>query len=197
VTQPILWILAGPNGAGKSTLYEFWVKPRTDAEFVNADLLATAHFGHPASTEAESLWGQQAAEARRQALLQAGANLVVESTFSHPSKLDLIANARAANYAVHVLHLSVDDVGILIARVSNRVRKGGHPVPEERIRRRFVRNQPIIREAVRQSHKGWIFDSSVRNAPPRICATFTNGTGTAELDPLPAWVDALYGADLA
>jgi predicted ABC-type ATPase len=196
VTRPILWILAGPNGAGKSKLYETWLKRLTKAEFVNADLLAAAQFGHPAQTEDESLWGQQAAEERRQQLMRQKAHLVVESTFSHPSKLELVKGARAAGYEVAVAHLSVDDVAILIARVAGRVRQGGHPVPEERIRRRFVRNQALIREVILLAHHGWVFDSSLRNAPPRLCAEFSNGTGAAKIEPLPAWVEALYGQDL-
>ena len=196
MTQPILWVLAGPNGAGKSTLYELWLKQRTDAEFVNADLMAAAHFGHNAQTEDESLWGQQAAEERRQALFRAKASMAVESTFSHPSKLGLVTTARAAGYSVFVIHLSVDDVSHLIARVAGRVRKGGHPVPEERIRRRFIRNQDLIRQAVLLAHKGWVFDTGIRNAPPKLCATFTNGAGTVEVAPLPAWIAALYGPHL-
>ena len=196
MNQPILWVLAGPNGAGKTTLYNSWVRLRTKAEFVNADLLATAHFGHPAASEAESRWGQQAAEARRQELIQARASLVVESTFSHLSKLDLITQARASRYAVNVLHISVDEVNFLIARVRHRVRNGGHPVPEDRIRGRFLRNQAIIRAALLQAHKGWVFDSSVRNTHPKLCLTFTNGIGTAEVDPLPSWIAVLYGTDL-
>lgn len=193
MTQPVLWVLAGPNGAGKSTLYELWLKRRTGAEFVNADLIAAAHFGHNAQTEGESLWGQQAAGARRQALLRANVSLVVESTFSHPSKLNLVTTARAAGYSVFVIHLSVDDVSHLIARVAGQVRKGGHPVPEARIRRRFIRNQDLIRQAVLMAHKGWVFDTGIFNAPPKLCTTFTNGAGTVEVAPLPAWIAAFYG----
>lgn len=197
MSQPILWLLAGPNGAGKSTLYEVWLKQRTNAEFVNADLLAAAQFGHPACTQAESEWGQQAADARRRALLAAGRSLVVESTFSHPSKLELIEAARSLGYALHVIHISVDDVDFLIKRVEERVRKGGHPVPEDRIRRRFIRNQALIRQAVLRAHRGWVFDSSIRNAPPRIVLGFANGSGTILATTLPHWIELLYGADVA
>jgi predicted ABC-type ATPase len=57
--RPTLHILAGPNGAGKTTLYETKVKAfTTDAEFVNADLLALKHFGHLATTVHESAIGR-------------------------------------------------------------------------------------------------------------------------------------------
>ncbi len=122
--------------------------------------------------------------------------MVVESTFSHLSKLDLVDNVKALGYAVHVLPISAEKVEYLIARVAERVRKDGHPVPEDRIRRRFVRNQALIRQAVLRANRGRVLDSSLRNAPPRIHVAFANGSGSLLATPLPRWIEVLYGRDL-
>jgi predicted ABC-type ATPase len=50
---PILHVIAGPNGAGKSTFYKLILGKMTDAEFVNADLLAQEAIGAHATTEGD------------------------------------------------------------------------------------------------------------------------------------------------
>ena len=194
---PELHVIAGPNGAGKSTLYDTVLRRRTAAEFVNADLLAWARFGHPAGTEAESLYGQQAAEERRAELIARRESLVVESTFSHPSKLDLLREARAAGYGIFAYHVGVETPDDAVARVAARVAEGGHPVPESRVRARYERNGPLIREAVLTADLGLVFDNSRLGARPLLLAAFTRGRGRRAATTLPAWAETLYGADLA
>jgi len=125
--NPILHVIAGPNGAGKTTLYENQIRALTDAEFVNADRLALEHYGHVAVSREESEKGQALADERRRALMADGRSLVTESTFSHPSKLDLIKTAKSAGYRVVVYHVNVKDADRAVARVESRVRQGGHP----------------------------------------------------------------------
>ncbi|MGH6909204.1 MAG: AAA family ATPase, partial [Phenylobacterium sp.] len=147
--SPILHILAGPNGAGKTTLYEARVRQLAKAPFVNADQLSSEALGRHAESREEAELGQSLANARRDALMSAGESLVTESTFSHPSKLDLIRQAKALGYRVFVYHVNVESADDAVARVAAREARGGHPVPEANIRGRYERNQPLIREAVR------------------------------------------------
>jgi predicted ABC-type ATPase len=195
--NPILHVIAGPNGAGKTTFYEIQIRALTDAEFVNADLLALEHFGHVAVTREESETGQALADGRRRALMAEGRSLVIESTFSHPSKLDLIEAAKAAGYRVVVYHVNVKDDDRAVARVESRVRQGGHPAPEERIRKRYERNQPLIREAVLAADRAYIFDNSRLGEPPRILVTFRGGRAAQVAEVLPQWAATLYGDDVA
>lgn len=194
---PELHVVAGPNGAGKSTLYDSVVRGRTAAEFVNADLLAWARFGHPAETEEESRYGQDAAERRRAELIARRESLVVESTFSHPSKLDLLHEARAAGYDVSVYHVGVRTPEHAVRRVAARVAAGGHPVPESRIRGRYERNGPLIREAVLMADLGLVFDNSLVGRSPLLLATFIRGSGRRIAPRFPAWAETLYAPDLA
>ncbi|RUT78183.1 zeta toxin family protein, partial [Mesorhizobium sp. M7A.T.Ca.US.000.02.2.1] len=132
---PTLHVIAGPNGAGKTTLYRNRLEKRyPDAEFVNADELALKEFGHPARTAAESARGQELAENRRRELMAERKSLVTESTFSHPSKVDLVREAKAAGYEVVLYHVNVRSPNVSVMRVAHRVDKGGHPVPEDKIR---------------------------------------------------------------
>lgn len=194
--SPILHILAGPNGAGKTTLYEAQIQAVADASFVNADRLAFEALGRHALTRSEAELGQNLANERRDALMGAGESLVTESTFSHPSKLDLIHRAKARGYRVFVYHVNLGSADDAVARVAAREARGGHPVPEANIRGRYKRNQPLIREAVRMADRARVFDNSVLGQAPRRLITFVNGQAKDIAPDLPAWAAALYGEDL-
>jgi predicted ABC-type ATPase len=195
--MPTLHILAGPNGAGKSTLYQAALKPEhPNVEFVNADRLASAHFGHHAATEAEAKKGQELAEERRAALMAARKSLITESTFSHPSKLELIQEAKDLGYKIAVYHVNVSSADVSIDRVQNRVNQGGHDVPEDRIRGRYERNQPLIREAVLTANRGQVFDNSITNKPPELALKFERGQLTYVSERVPTWARDLYADQL-
>lgn len=195
--RPTLHILAGPNGAGKTTLYETRVKQLTaGAEFVNADLLALERFGHPAMTSEESAEGQRLAEERRNVLIAQGRSLVAESTFSHPSKLDLLQRAKAAGFRIVVYHVNVGDADLAVARVRARVDEGGHPVPEEKIRKRYVGNQVLIRQAVLEADRALVFDNSALERPHVRVLTFKDGRVIDRINDLPEWVLSMYAAEL-
>lgn len=196
--MPTLHIVAGPNGAGKTTFYTLRLKRLVpDAEFVNADELALAAFGHVARTAAESARGQDLAEARRRVLMQAGADLVMESTFSHPSKVELVRDAKALGYEVIVYHVNVRDPDLSVLRVAHRVGRGGHPVPEEKIRQRYARNQPLIRDAARLADRTYVFDNSGLGKPYEAVLILAGAKPVFVHESLPAWVSLLYADELA
>ena len=193
---PILHILAGPNGAGKTTLYEAWVRRLTDAEFVNADRLCLQALGRHALTREDAELGQRLANERREALLAAGESLVTETTFSHPSKLDLTTQARALGYRIVVYHVNVATADFAVARVTARESHGGHPVPEANIRGRYERNQPLIRQAVLMADRAFVFDNSALGKPPQRLISFVDGRAKAIAASLPDWAAALYAVDV-
>ena len=195
MSPPTFHLIAGPNGAGKTTFYEQWLRARTDAEFVNPDLLARQTLGRWSHSRQDAELGQQLAQARRQALMTSGQSLVMESTFSHPSKLDLVGEVLNAGYRLVVYHLSVADADFAVERVADRVFLGGHPVPAANIRERYERNGPLIRQAVLQAHFGYVFDNSADGKPPRLLLTFTAGAPVKRAARLPSWAEALYGRD--
>ncbi len=195
--RPTLHLIVGPNGAGKTTFYDLQLQPLTDAAFVNADRLALDRFGHVAATLDESRTGQALAETRREALIGERRTFVAESTFSHPSKLDLLTAAKAAGYRLVVYHLNLRDPEHAVLRVRARVARGGHPVPEDRIRGRYERNQPLIRAAILQADDGYVFDSSRLGEPPDLLLIFQGGRAAQIARRLPDWAVELYGGDIA
>jgi predicted ABC-type ATPase len=194
--RPIFIVIAGPNGAGKTSLYERQIsKDFPDAEFINADRLAQERFGHPAVTKEESEVGQQLAESRRRELMAQRKPMVCESTFSHESKVDLVRDAKAAGYAVLLYHVNVRNADLAVMRVESRVGKGGHPVPEEKTRGRYERNQPLIREAALLADHAYIYDNSELGKPHRLALQLHQGKALNP-DNVPPWARQLYGKEL-
>ncbi|MCA3218444.1 MAG: zeta toxin family protein [Burkholderiales bacterium] len=190
-------VIAGPNGAGKTTLYQLSLKPRFPGlEFVNADDLALKRFGHPAQNLPESQEGQRLADERRGALMAARKSLITESTFSHESKLQLVRDAKELRYAVHVYHVHVRSAELSVLRVQQRVERGGHPVPEDKIRERYVRNQALIREAVRMADRAYVLDNSKLGEPHKLAISLQRGEVIKLGANVPAWARDLYAAEL-
>nr|WP_237399762.1 zeta toxin family protein [Rhodovulum visakhapatnamense] len=187
-------MLAGPNGSGKSTLYRTRVAPGFAGPFVNADLIQRDEL-KDASMEA-SYKAAKIAAARRASLLEARQSFATETVFSHPSKLDIVTEARARGYMVIVMHVGVDHPNLSVARVQARTGEGGHDVPEEKIRDRYARGQPLIRQAVLRADRGMVFDNSRLNEPPRLVLLFAAGRLVRAEPVLPNWVLSGYAADL-
>ena len=130
-------IIAGPNGAGKTTFArEFLPVEAACPVFVNADLIAAglAPFApQTAAVQAGRLMLQELA--RHFAVRQ---SFAFETTLSGRAWLHHIREWQAASYRVKLIFLQLDSVEEAIARVAQRVRQGGHDIPEATIRRRFA-----------------------------------------------------------
>lgn len=191
---PTMILLAGPNGAGKSTLYMTRVAPKFAGPFINADIIQRQELRDD-SPETAYRAAEMAAARRRDALAK-GRDFVTETVFSHPSKLDLVREARNKGYTVWVMHLGVDSPDLSVARVAHRVEAGGHGVPEVKIRERYARSAPLIREAVHLADTGLVYDNSAAGQPPKLILTFNRGILLKVRPNPPAWICQTYAADL-
>lgn len=194
MAPPVFYLLAGPNGAGKSTLYQAAIAegliPRT-VTFVNADLHEAAELQHIAEPVARSRTAREWADAERTRCLKAGQSFASETVFSHTSKLDLIAAAQRAGFAVVLLVVCVDDPQMLLLRVAQRVQTGGHPVPPERILSRYPRTVRHLQVAVRRADLALLYDTSAPMGeavqPPRLVARLRGGELVWRAPAVPAW----------
>lgn len=192
--KPTMIVLAGPNGAGKSTFYQVRVAPSFAGPFINADIIQREELRDP-SPEA-SYEAAQIGTSRRTEYIEQGRDFVTETVFSHPSKLELIDEARAGGFTVIVMHVGINTPELSVARVGARVKEGGHIVPEEKIRTRYTRGAPFIRAAILKADRGMVFDNSCLNQPPIHCLTFSDGRLVFALPLLPRWIRSVYASDL-
>jgi predicted ABC-type ATPase len=165
-------LVVGPNGAGKSTFVELTLAPLLPGSvFVNADEIAKQRW--PDAPAAQAYEAARLAADTRTKLIGLGRPFIAEMVFSHPSELDLIQAAHAADYVV-VLHILLVPEELTVQRVRHRVGAGGHDVPAEKIRQRYQRLWPLVAAAITRSDTATVYDNSARKGP-RIVAQFSAG----------------------
>jgi predicted ABC-type ATPase len=175
-------LVVGPNGAGKTTLVQKILAPRIPGSvFVNADEIARQRW--PRSAESHAYEAAKIAAATRSELIARHRPFIAETVFSHPSKLELIADAHAEGFTV-VLHVLLVPVELSVARVPHRVAAGGHSVPEEKIRERHRRLWPLVAEAIPAADTATVYDTAGETRS-RIVAQFSGGLPVGA----PAWPD--------
>lgn len=180
MSTPVVHVVAGPNGAGKSTFVAEVLQPVTHLPFVNADVIA--HQLWPGAEAEHAYDGSRMAAQERSRLMAAGASFITETVFSHPSKVDLVSEAAARGYIVH-LHVILVPASLPIERVAGRVAQGGHDVPEHKIRERYARLWPLVAAARDLADRTTFYDNSRARRPFRIVVSYERGRPVGE----PAW----------
>ncbi|MDK7351990.1 zeta toxin family protein [Rothia aeria] len=138
MVSPQYIIVAGVNGAGKSSLYRVYPHLFYQTRRINADEQLQANNGdwrNPADAAKamrDTLQDLQRSLADRESIHQ-------ETTLAGSAKSfqNLIDKAHAQGYEVTMLYLTIDSADHAIERVADRVKKGGHGVNPEDIRRRY------------------------------------------------------------
>ncbi len=182
---PRLIFLAGPNGAGKSTFFETFLAT-SGLPFVNADRIAAA-LGIP------EIEAAAAADAARAQLLADRASFVTETVFSDPvgAKLQFLRDAIAVGCHVTLYYIAVSHPQLSGARVSQRVRAGGHDVPPERLERRFRQSLDNLRQALTFVPEVHVFDNSSSTIPYRLVLSVRAGALEYISIPFPAWLEPI------
>jgi len=134
--QPVCFIIAGPNGAGKTTFaQEFLPREAQCPLFVNTDLIAAGlspFTPGAADIRAGCLMLEEiASHVRRRE------SFAFETTLSGRRYATLIPKWQQIGYEVALIFLWLPKVEMAVERVRERVRQGGHDVPEQVIRRRY------------------------------------------------------------
>jgi predicted ABC-type ATPase len=133
-----LYIIGGPNGAGKTTIANrLLAAPSFDHEYIGADLIAAEL--SPNNPSLAQIEAAREFMRRTQACFNEGRNCLLESTLSGRSLARTIATAQALGYRVEIQFVHIDSAQLSLARVQQRVAKGGHDVPEADVIRRYAR----------------------------------------------------------
>lgn len=144
--------------------------------FQTSEFLISAGFGEAArqlgfaesrldfgKVAVNSYFASVAADFLRQKLLEQKDTFTFETVMSHRSKVDLLAQAQAAGYRTYLYFVATEDPAINISRVRNRVKLGGHAVPEDRIEARYHRSLALLMDAIQHTNRAYIFDNSGDN----------------------------------
>ena len=168
--MPVLHLLVGPNGAGKTTLWTDVLAERLP--FINADEIARRRW--PGDEVEKAYEAARLAAEQRSAAIVARRSFATETVFSHPSKLDLVREAKGAGYRV-VLHVVMVPVELAVARTRLRAEQGGHRVPAVKVRRRHRRLWPLVATAIGEVDEAIVYDNARADVPFDVVRRYVLG----------------------
>lgn len=135
-----------------------------------------------------SYFASVVADYLRQMLLKQKTSFTLETVMSSRDKVTLLEQAQQHGYRTYLYFIATDDPAINISRVQNRVKQGGHSVPEDKIISRYHRSIDLLMEAIRHSNRAYIFDNSGHNQSRNWLVEITDGkTLEIKADRFPAW----------
>ncbi|MEN9918122.1 MAG: hypothetical protein RL662_558 [Bacteroidota bacterium] len=134
--MPNLYIIAGCNGAGKTTAsYTMLPEMLNCKEFINADEIAKGL--SPFQPEKAAIDAGRIMILRIEEMLKIKHDFAIETTLSTKSYVSFIKKAQKLGYFVTLLYFWLSSPELAVKRVEDRVKSGGHNVPNDVVRRRY------------------------------------------------------------
>ena len=130
----------------------------------------------------------------REDLISQGVSFCFETVFSHESKIDFLAQAKANGYKIILVYIHLFDSSLNEARVRQRVSEGGHNVPSEKIHSRIPRTMKQIKTALSIVDEARILDNSSKDDPFQQIIVMKSGNYEVIVDPIPEWASDLLPA---
>lgn len=140
------------------------------------------------SAKIDSYVAADLAEFIRQKLLSSGLSFTYETVMSHESKIDFLKKAIQEGYRVYLYYIATEDPEINSNRVNVRVAQQGHAVNPEIIKSRYYKSLGLLKQAVINTTRAYIFDNSGTQA--KLIAEVNDGTDIQmnEVLEIPDWV---------
>ena len=166
--QPHISIIAGPNGSGKSTCGPALLQTHFNiSEFVNADTIATGLSAF--NPEDVAIEASRIMLKRIKTLATKKRNFAFETTLSSRTFAQWLKKEKAKGYHFTLLYFWLFNSNLAVERVAERVRLGGHTVPEETVRRRYIKSIQNFFNLYQPLADNWvIFDNSENNNPVKV-----------------------------
>jgi len=171
--EPKFYIIAGPNGAGKTTFARKFLPDYVKClEFINADLIAGGL--SPFVPERAAIRAGRIMVEQIQSLSAQRRNFGFETTLSDKTYVKLFEELKEKGYRIHLFFLWIASPDLGIERIVERVRQGGHYIPDAVVRRRFAKGLTNFVKLYRPILDSWfIFDNSM--ATPKLIAFEKSG----------------------
>ncbi len=135
--MPRMFILSGCNGSGKTTAsYTLLPEILECREFVNSDEFAKSL--SPFNPDEAYITASRYMLTKTRYLFRQRADFCIETTLATRSLVKMVRSAQEQGYFVTVLYFWLRSPELAIERVRNRVESGGHFIPEDVIRRRYI-----------------------------------------------------------
>jgi predicted ABC-type ATPase len=126
-----------------------------------------------------------------------------ETTLGGRTITDLLERAASRGFEVRTWYVGLNGPELHLARVRARVAKGGHDIPEPRIRERYDASRLNLIRLLPRLSELWVYDNSKEADPdagvapePRLVLHVRQGAivGPRDLSLTPAWAKAIVAA---
>jgi predicted ABC-type ATPase len=158
--QPQVAVLGGINGAGKTTASQRILREALRIPvFTNADAIARGL--NAFDPESEAMKAGRIMLEHMRAMVAARRSFAFETTLAARTYARWLGEMKRGGYAVHLFYYWLESADMAISRVADRVKSGGHYVPDDTIRRRYSRSVRNFLELYRPLVTTWqVFDNS-------------------------------------
>ncbi len=201
---PHLYVLAGVNGAGKSSIGESIFRAEGSAVF-NPDTVALKIRAlHPDISAAQAnghAW-QIGKELLEEAIAQKR-DYRFETTLGGRSIARLLQTAAREGHQLHIWFCGLESPELHLRRVRSRVSRGGHDIPEEKIRERWNSSRENLIRLLPALHHLRLYDNSTEADPakgqapcPRLLLEVKSRkiTAPSDLSNAPEWAQPIIAA---
>ena len=175
-------IIGGVNGVGKSSFTGVLKGSRKDLGIVIDVDKITAEMG------GNLLDGGKAAVSMIKNCLEQEVSFTQETTLSGYKTEKTAKMARDLGYIVRLYYIGLDTVEESLSRIENRVRRGGHNIPGDDVRRRYEHRWEAVKKVLPYCQEGEFYDND--NGFIKV-AEYRNGELLPIGDFRPNWLSEL------
>jgi predicted ABC-type ATPase len=185
--SPTVIVLAGCNGAGKTTAARTLLAETLHVmTYVNADVIAQGLSGfNPDSAAMEA--GRIMLD-RVHRLADERADFAFETTLAGRAYAPWLRHLRQDGYGIRLVYFWLASADLAVARVAERVRLGGHDIPESTVRQRYERSVSNFFGMYRPIAHEWQAYNNSQEGLPGVIAHGDHRGNEIIVDPT-AWAD--------
>ncbi len=126
----------------------------------------------------------------RNRLIQNQTSFTFETVMSSLDKVEAMREYGRVGARRYLYFIATEDPEINIRRVRQRVQEGGHNVPEDKIRSRYIRSLENLLPCILETERAFLFDNSSADKPALLLAEVTDGKKIdLKVEAVPNWLD--------
>ncbi len=201
---PSLHVLAGVNGAGKSSIGEEIFRKEGSAVF-NPDTVALMMRAlHPdISPTLANAHAWQIGKSLLEQAIQEHKDYRFETTLGGHTITQLLQDAALGGHRLHIWFCGLESPELHLRRVRARVARGGHDIPEAKIRERWTGSRENLVRLLPHIHHLRVYDNSTEadpagGTPPRPVLLLEMKrrkiTAPKNLSHAPDWAQPIFAA---
>lgn len=165
-------VIGGVNGVGKSSL---------------AGVLKSLLYDMGMIIDCETC---EDADVAGERCLEKGIDFTQETTLSGKKTLKTIIKAKEKDYYIRLFYVAVSSAEESISRIGNRVKKGGHDIPSEDVKRRFLKRYDDLPAILPYCSEVHFYDNE--NGFEEV-GEYRNGALSVTAENPPKWLVSLKG----